>query len=99
MGTLQDPSVPFLRNVTAALRRTRACRLKYLRHAPLGGRSFEASVSIYWLRTADAHPDTRWSDNAFTALDPDVRFPRFHMVEGDETIWSVRLIEGGLQSG
>jgi hypothetical protein len=29
------------------------------------------------------------------AFDPEVRFPRFYMETGDETIGSVRLIESG----
>jgi hypothetical protein len=56
-------------------------------------------MSIYWMKTADAYPDSRWSENSFTAFDPDVQFPRFHMVEGDETIGNVHLLKGGLQSG
>jgi hypothetical protein len=56
-------------------------------------------MSIYWKKTADAFPDSRWNENSFTAFDPDVRFPRFHMVEGDEPIGGVDLIQGGLQSG
>ena len=56
-------------------------------------------MSIYWMKTADVYPDSRWSEHSFTALDPDARFPRFHMVEGDEPIGGVDLIEGGLQSG
>jgi hypothetical protein len=57
-------------------------------------------MSIYWMKTADVYPDSGWrEDNAFMAFDPEVRFPRFHIVEGDETIGNVHLIEGGLQSG
>jgi hypothetical protein len=56
-------------------------------------------MSIYWLKTADVYPDGGWHENAFMAFDPDVRFPRFHMAEGDETIGNVHLIKGGLQSG
>jgi hypothetical protein len=56
-------------------------------------------MSIYWLKTADVYPDSGWCENAFMAFDPDVRFPRFHMAEGDETIGNVHLIKGGLQSG
>ena len=56
-------------------------------------------MSIYWLKTADVYPDSGWRENAFMAFDPDVRFPRFHMAEGDETIGNVHLIKGGLQSG
>jgi hypothetical protein len=52
------------------------------------------------MKTADVYPDSGWGeDNAFMAFDPEVRFPRFHIVEGDETIGNVHLIEGGLQSG
>ena len=56
-------------------------------------------MSIYWMKTADVYPDARYGPNDFIAFDPEVRFPRFHMVEGDETIGNVRLIEGGPQSG
>lgn len=57
-------------------------------------------MSIYWMRTADVYPHSGWRENNdFMAFDPDVRFPRFHMVEGDETIGNVHLIEGGSQSG
>ena len=55
--------------------------------------------AIYWMRTRDVYPDGGYGPNFFMAFDPDVRFPRFHMVEGDETIGNVHLIEGGLQSG
>jgi hypothetical protein len=42
-------------------------------------------MPIYWMKTADVYPDSGWrEDNAFMAFDPDVRFPRFHMVEGDD---------------
>ncbi|WP_262271869.1 hypothetical protein [Microvirga yunnanensis] len=57
-------------------------------------------MPIYWKKTADVYPDSAWRhDNAFTAFDPDVRFPRFHMETGDETIGNIHLIEGGPQSG
>ena len=56
-------------------------------------------MSIYWMRTADVYPGGGYGPNFFMAFDPDVRFPRFHMVEGDETIGNVHLVEGGLQSG
>ena len=56
-------------------------------------------MSIYWMKTADVYPDSSWSEHSFTALDPDVRFPRIHMVEGDDPIGDVDLIKGGLQSG
>lgn len=56
-------------------------------------------MGIYWKKTADVYPDASWSEHSFVALDPDVRFPRFHMVEGDEPIGGVDLIQGGLQSG
>ncbi|WP_246777337.1 hypothetical protein [Microvirga sp. VF16] len=56
-------------------------------------------MSIYWMKAADVYPDSGWHENAFMAFDPEVRFPRFHMVEGDETIGNVHLIEGGQQSG
>jgi hypothetical protein len=36
---------------------------------------------------------------AFLAFDPNVRFPRFHPTQGDETIGNVYLIEGEPQSG
>lgn len=56
-------------------------------------------MSIYWMKTADVYPDGRYDDTLFMAFDPDVRFPRFHMVDGNETIGNVHLIKGGLQSG
>ena len=56
-------------------------------------------MSIYWMKTADVYPDGRYEDTSFMAFDPEVRFPRFHMTEGDETIGNVHLIKGGLQSG
>jgi hypothetical protein len=56
-------------------------------------------MGIYWKKTAEVYPDGRWRENSFTALDPDVRFPLFHMVEGDEPIGGVDMIEGGPQSG
>ena len=59
----------------------------------------DAEISICWMKTADAYPDGHWRENSFTAFDPEVRFPRFHMVEGDEPIGGVDLIKGGLQSG
>ena len=55
--------------------------------------------AIYWMRTAAVHPDAGYGPDAFMAFDPEVRFPRFHMVEGDETIGNIHLIEGGMQSG
>jgi hypothetical protein len=54
---------------------------------------------IYWMRTAEVYPASGWHRKAFMGFDPEVRFPRFHMVEGDETIGNVHLIEGGPQSG
>jgi hypothetical protein len=56
-------------------------------------------MSIYWMRTAEVYPASGWRRNALMAFDPEVRFPRFHMTEGDETIGNVHLIKGGLQSG
>jgi hypothetical protein len=56
-------------------------------------------MSIYWMRTADVYPDGGYDDSDFMAFDPEMRFPRFHMTEGDETIGNVHLIKGGLQSG
>ncbi|MBM6583000.1 hypothetical protein ILT44_22610 [Microvirga sp. BT689] len=56
-------------------------------------------MSIYWMKTADVYPDSSWSENSFTAFDPEVRFPRFHMETGDEPIGGVDLIKGGLQDG
>lgn len=56
-------------------------------------------MSIYWKRTTDVYPDGGYGDSYFMAFDPEVRFPRFHMTEGDETIGNVHLVEGGLQSG
>src|SRR4051812_50124987 len=54
---------------------------------------------IYWMRTAEVYPASGWHRKAFMGFDPEVRFPRFHMVEGDETIGNVHRIEGGPQSG
>jgi hypothetical protein len=56
-------------------------------------------VSIYWMKTADVYPDGRYEDTSFMAFDPEVRFPRFHMEPGDETIGNVHQINGGPQSG
>jgi hypothetical protein len=57
-------------------------------------------MTIYWMRMIEVYPDSRWhEDNAFIAFDPKVRFPRFHMETGDETIGNVHRIEGGPQSG
>ena len=57
-------------------------------------------MAIYWMNTAEVYPESGWGpENAFMAFDPEVRFPRFHMETGDETIGNVRLIEGGPQSG
>jgi hypothetical protein len=56
-------------------------------------------MSIYWMRTKDVYPDGGYDDTFFTAFDPEVRFPRFHMVEGDETIGNVHLISSGPQAG
>jgi hypothetical protein len=43
-------------------------------------------MAIYWMRTADVYPDGGYSPNFFMAFDPEVRFPRFDMETGDETI-------------
>ena len=57
-------------------------------------------MPIYWMKTADVYPDAGWrEDNAFSAFDPEVRFPRLLMVDGDEAIGTIRLIEVGLQAG
>ena len=57
-------------------------------------------MPIYWMKTADVYPDAGWrADNAFSAFDPDVRFPGLHMAEGDEIIGNIRLIEVGLKAG
>ena len=56
-------------------------------------------MPIYWMRTADLYPDARFSPNSFTALDPEVRFPRFHMETGDEQIGGVDRIDAGPQAG
>jgi hypothetical protein len=55
-------------------------------------------MAIYWMKTADVYPDGRYGPDAFMAFDHEVRFPRFHMTEGDETIGNVHQIKGGLQS-
>ena len=59
----------------------------------------ENRMSICWMKTADVYPDGRYGPDFFMAFDPAVRFPRFHMETGDETIGNVHLIQGGLQSG
>jgi hypothetical protein len=51
------------------------------------------------MRTANVYPDGRHGPNFFMAFDPEVRFPRFRMVEGDETIGNIHPIEGGPESG
>jgi hypothetical protein len=56
-------------------------------------------MGIYWKKTAEVYPDARYDSTDWMAFDPAVRFPRFHMVEGDETIGNVHQIKGGLQSG
>ena len=56
-------------------------------------------MSIYWMKTADVYPDGRYDETAFMAFDPEVRFPAFHMEEGDETIGNVHQIKGGPQAG
>lgn len=56
-------------------------------------------MSIYWMRTADVYPNGGYNDSYFMAFDSEVRFPRFHMMEGDETVGNVHLIMGGLQAG
>jgi hypothetical protein len=56
-------------------------------------------MAIYWMRTAEVYPASGWHRKAFMGFDPEVRFPRFHMIAGDETIGNVHLIEGGPQSG
>jgi hypothetical protein len=55
--------------------------------------------AIYWMRTKDVYPDAGYDDTFFTAFDPEVRFPRFHMETGDETIGNVHRITGGPQDG
>jgi hypothetical protein len=56
-------------------------------------------MSIYWMKTADVYPDGSDSPNDIMAFDPEVRFPRFHMEMGDETIGNTHLIEGSPESG
>lgn len=56
-------------------------------------------MPIYWMRTADVYPDAGYEPTAFMAFDRGVRFPRTHMVEGDEPIGNVRLITSGPQEG
>jgi hypothetical protein len=51
------------------------------------------------MKTADVYPDARYDETYFMAFDPEVRFPRFHMTEGDETIGNVHQIKGGPQDG
>jgi predicted DNA-binding WGR domain protein len=49
-------------------------------------------MSIYWMRTADVYLDGGYDESYFMTFDPEVRFPRFHMTEGDETTCSVRAM-------
>src|SRR3954453_4385237 len=56
-------------------------------------------MRIYWMKTADVYPNARYDETAFMAFDPGVRFPAFHMEEGDETIGNVHQIEGGPRAG
>jgi hypothetical protein len=56
-------------------------------------------MPIYWMKTADVYPDGGYDGTSFMAFDPEVRFPRFHMTEGDETIGNVHQIRGGPQNG
>src|SRR3954469_1965545 len=56
-------------------------------------------MPIYWMKTTDVYPNARYDETAFMAFDPEVRFPAFHMAEGDETIGNVHQIKGGLQTG
>ncbi len=55
--------------------------------------------AIYWMKTEDVYPDGGYDDTFFMAFDPEVRFPRFHMETGDETIGNVNQIRGGPQDG
>jgi hypothetical protein len=56
-------------------------------------------MGIYWKRTSEVYPDGGYDDTFWMAFDPDVRFPRFHMVQGDETIGNVHRIKGGPGDG
>jgi hypothetical protein len=56
-------------------------------------------MSIYWMKTADVYPDGGYGDTDFMAFDPKVRFPRFHMMTGDEYIGGINRIDGGPQDG
>ncbi len=56
-------------------------------------------MSIYWKRTADVYPNGGYDETFFMVFDPEVRFPRFHIETGDETIGNNHPIKGGLQSG
>ena len=56
-------------------------------------------MGIYWKKTAEVYPDAGYDDTFWMAFDPDVRFPRFHMVEGDETIGNVHRKTGGPEDG
>jgi hypothetical protein len=55
--------------------------------------------AIYWMKTKDVYPDGGYDDTFFMAFDPEVRFPRFHMETGDETIGTVHRITGGPENG
>ena len=55
--------------------------------------------AIYWMRTKDVYPDGGYDDTFFMAFDPEVRFPRFHMETGDETIGNVHQIAHGPERG
>jgi len=56
-------------------------------------------MGIYWKRTREVYPDAGYDDTYWTAFDPAVRFLRFHMETGDETIGNVHQVKGGPEDG
>ena len=74
-----------------------ASRLRGPRHETTfrAGRAFRDLLDA----PTAVHPDAGYGPDVFMAFDPAVRFPRFHMETGDETIGNVRLIKGGPESG
>ncbi len=56
-------------------------------------------MGIYWKRTAEIYPDGGYDDTFWMAFDPDARFPRFHMLTGDEPIGNVHRKTGGPEDG
>ena len=71
----------------------RLARLPFTHSAKVG------SMAIYWKLKQGRYPDGGYDDTFFMAFDPEVLFPRFHMVTGDETIGNVHQIPHGPERG